>query len=424
MATAVDNKPGRVLVILLIAYIFNFLDRQIVSILAEPIKVDLGLSDSQLGLMGGMAFALLYTGLGIPIALLADRRNRVTIISISLGVWSAFTAVCGLAQNFWQLFLARMGVGVGEAGGVAPSYALIADTFPPAQRARALAIFSFGVPIGSALGVFFGGIIAAHVDWRAAFVIVGIAGVLLVPLVKFGIKEPLRGGLDRPAGAAPGGGPVAPAFRTVARTFAAKPSFWLLAFGSACSSVLGYGIAFWLPSFLSRSYGLELVDRSILYGSVALIGGVAGVWLGGWLGDRAGARDVRGYARVPAICFLIAAPAYAIALFAPNIWVGFFLFLIPSALSLAWLGPVNAAIQQIVPPEMRATTAACFLFINNLLGIGFGTWFLGFMSDRMQATYGEESLRYSILYTLVFYLVAAMLYLIAARRLEKDWHRA
>ncbi|SMF61602.1 spinster family MFS transporter [Allosphingosinicella indica] len=424
MATAVDNKPGRVLVILLIAYIFNFLDRQIVSILAEPIKADLGLSDTQLGLMGGLAFALFYTGLGIPIALLADRKSRVTIISISLGVWSAFTAICGLAQNFWQLFLARMGVGVGEAGGVAPSYALIADTFPPAQRARALAIFSFGVPIGSALGVFFGGIIAAHVDWRAAFVIVGIAGVLLVPLVKFGIKEPPRGGLDRLAGAAPGSGPVAPAFRTVARTFASKPSFWLLAFGSACSSILGYGIAFWLPSFLSRSYGLELVDRSIVYGSVALIGGVAGVWLGGWLGDRAGARDVRGYARVPAICFLIAAPAYAIALFAPNIWVGFFLFLVPTALSLSWLGPVNAAIQHIVPPEMRATTAASFLFINNLLGIGFGTWFLGFMSDRMQASYGEESLRYSILYTLVFYLIAAVLYLIAARRLEKDWHRA
>jgi MFS family permease len=410
----------RVLAILLLAYIFNFLDRQIISILAEPIKADLRLSDSQLGLMGGLAFALLYTGLGIPIALLADRKNRVTIIAVSLGIWSAFTALCGSAQGFWQLFLLRMGVGIGEAGGVAPSYSLISDNFPPERRARALAIFSFGVPIGTALGVYFGGILASHVDWRAAFVAVGVAGVLLVPLVKFGIPEPRRGGMDR---LAEGAAQQAPAFRTVFRTFAGKPSFWLLAFGSACSSIVGYGLAFWLPSFLARSYDLTLIERSLFYGTVALIGGIAGIWLGGWLGDRAGSRHRSGYALIPATCFLIAIPAYAAALFAPGPWSGAILFLLPSALGLSWLGPVNAAIQHIVPPEMRATTAASFLFINNLIGLGFGTWFLGFLSDRMAASYGDESLRYSILYVLGFYLVGAALYWFASRRLERDWHR-
>lgn len=412
------TSGGRVLAILLLAYIFNFLDRQIVGILAEPIKADLGLTDSQLGLMGGLAFALLYTAVGIPVALLADRRNRVTIIAVSLALWSVFTALCGTAQGFWQLFLTRMGVGIGEAGGVPPSYSLIVDSFPRERRARALAIFSFGIPIGSGLGVYFGGLIASHVNWRAAFFAVGFAGLLLVPLVKLGIREPPRGGRDvlEPAR-------EVPKLADIMRTFVAKPSFWLLAFGSACGSIVGYGLAFWLPSLLARSYGLDLAERSLFYGTIALVGGLAGVWLGGWLGDRAARRGPGGYALIPAIAFLLAAPAYAAALFAPSAAIAFILFLLPSALALAWLGPVNAAIQHIVPPQMRSTTAASFLFINNLLGIGFGTWFLGFLSDWMAAAYGAESLRYSILYILGFYLLGAALYALAARRLNDDWHR-
>ncbi|PWG03965.1 spinster family MFS transporter [Sphingosinicella humi] len=407
----------RVLAILLLAYIFNFLDRQIVSILAEPIKKDLGLTDGQLGLMGGLAFALFYTGLGIPIAWLADRKSRVTIISVSLALWSGFTALCGFAGNFWQLFLARMGVGVGEAGGVAPSYALISDSFPPNQRGRALAIFSFGIPIGSALGIFFGGWIASNIDWRAAFIIVGLAGLFLAPLVKFGVPEAPRGGFDEARTE------EAASLAQVGRILSKKPSFWLLSFGSACSSVIGYGFAFWLPSFLARSHGLDLVDRSLFYGTIALIGGLAGVWMGGWLGDKAGATDPGGYARVPAYCFLLAIPLYAVGLFAPSLLVTFLLLLVPTALALAWLGPGIAAIQQVVPPQMRATASAIFLFVNNLIGIGFGTWFLGFMSDSMAATYGEDSLRYSMIYGLAFYLAAATLYLTAARRLNRDWYR-
>jgi MFS family permease len=409
---------GRVLTILLLAYIFNFIDRQIVGILAVPIKADLALSDQQLGLMGGLAFALFYTGLGIPIAWLADRWNRVKIIAAAVACWSAFTALCGLAQNFWHLFLARMGVGVGEAGGVAPSYALITDYFPPERRARALAFFSFGIPIGSALGIFFGGWIATNIDWRAAFIIVGLAGLPLALLVRLGIREPVRGGHDQMPTE------PAPPFGVVAKRLASTPSFWLLSFGAASGSILGYGLIFWLPSFFARSFDLTLVEVSWFYGSIILIGGLAGTWLGGWLGDRIGSGNPGAYALIPAICFLLAAPAYAAGLFAPSLATGWILFVIPQALGLAWLGPIIAAVQHIVPPSMRATASASFLFINNLIGIGFGTWFVGFMSDSVAPTYGEESLRYSILFALGFYLVSSVLYFFAAGRLKQDWHRA
>lgn len=414
------TSGARVLAILLFAYIFNFIDRQIVGILAVPIKAELQLSDAQLGLMGGLAFALFYTGLGVPIAWLADRKSRVSIIAVSLALWSGFTALCGFAQNFWQLFLARMGVGIGEAGGVAPSYALISDCFPPERRARALAIFSFGIPIGAALGIFFGGWIASNLDWRSAFVIVGLAGIVLVPFVKWGIREPVRGGYDSADGRASAD---APPFLVVAKRLAATPSFWLLSFGSASGSILGYGLIFWLPSFFSRRYGLELIEVSWFYGSIILVGGLAGTWLGGWLGDRVGKANPGAYALIPAVCFLVAAPAYAAGIFAPSLAVGFVLFLVPQALGLAWLGPILAAVQHIVPPNMRATASASFLFINNLLGIGFGTWFFGFMSDRMIAAHGTDSLQYSILYGLGYYLLSSAIYFIAAWRLKRDWYR-
>jgi len=409
---------GRVLVILLLAYIFNFIDRQIIGVLAKPIQAELHLTDTQLGLMGGIAFALFYSGLAIPIAWLADRRSRVNIIAGSVALWSLFTAACGLAQNFWQLFLARMGVGIGEAGGVAPSYALVSDYFPKERRARALAFFSLGIPIGSALGVFFGAWLASHLDWRSAFLIVGLAGLPAALLVKLGIGEPVRGGFDSAEGTA---SEPAPPFPVVAAALAANPSFWLLSFGAASGSILGYGLIFWLPSFFGRSFGLELAEVGWFYGSIVLVGGVAGTWLGGWLGDRTGPGDPGSYARIPAFCFLIAAPVFAAGLFAPSLWLGWLLFAIGQMLALAWLGPVIAAVQHIVPPNMRATSSASFLFINNLIGIGFGIFFLGFMSDAMTASYGDQALKYSILYGLGFYLLSALFYLVAARRLRQDW---
>jgi MFS family permease len=406
---------GRVLLILLLAYIFNFIDRQIIGVLAVPIKTELMLSDKQLGLMGGIAFALFYSGLAIPIAWLADRKSRVNIIAGSVALWSAFTALCGLAQNFWHLFLARMGVGIGEAGGVAPSYALISDFYPKEKRGRALAFFSLGIPIGSALGVFFGGWIASHLDWRSAFLIVGLAGLPAALLVKLFVPEPVRGGFDE------GPSEAAPPFLTVAATLGRSPSFWLLSFGAASGSILGYGLIFWLPSFFARSFHLDLAEVGWFYGSIVLVGGVAGTWLGGWFGDKVGPKSPAFYALIPAICFLIAAPIFALGLFAPSLEIGWALFAVGQMLALAWLGPVIAAVQHIVPPNMRATTSASFLFINNLIGIGFGIFFLGFMSDTMTPLYGDDALKYSILYGLVFYLLSALFYLVASRRLAKDW---
>ena len=411
---------GRVLFILLLAYIFNFIDRQIIGVLAVPIKAELQLSDTQLSLMGGIAFALFYSGIAIPVAWLADRKSRVNIIAFSVALWSAFTALCGFAQNFWHLFLARMGVGIGEAGGVAPSYALISDYFPKERRARALALFSLGIPIGSALGVFFGGWIASHLDWRSAFLIVGLAGLPAALLVKLFIREPVRGGFDSADGSASA---PAPPFSVVAATLARTPSFWLLSFGAASGSILGYGLIFWLPSFFSRSFGLELIEVSYFYGSIVLVGGVAGTWLGGWIGDRTGQGTPAAYALIPAVCFLLAAPCFAFGLFAP-LELAWVLFTIGQMLALAWLGPVIAAVQHIVPPNMRATSSASFLFINNLIGIGFGIFFLGFMSDTMKAAHGEDSLQYSILYGLGFYLLSAALYFVASTRLKRDWYKA
>ena len=406
-----------VLAMLVLVYTFNFIDRQIVGILAVPIKADLGLSDTQLGLMGGLAFALFYTLLGIPIAVLADRRNRSVIVTVALVLWSAMTAVCGFAQSFWQLFFARLGVGVGEAGGVAPCYSLVADYFPSEQRARALAVYSFGVPIGSALGILFGGFIASHIDWRAAFMIVGAAGMLVAPIFKIVVREPERGRFDAPQARPPVPAGIVEVFRVLAR----KPSFWGLSLGASASSMMGYGLFFWLPSFLVRSYGLSLLDASLYFGAILLIGGIAGLWLGGSLADRLGTARRRVYAYIPAAAFLATIPFYLGAMASSSLLASFFLLLVPTGLGLVWLGPVLSSIQHVVPPHMRTTASAIFLFINNLIGIGLGTVMLGVLSDILSVRYGEDSLRYAILAGTSFYLVAVALFLMSARRLEKDW---
>ena len=436
-----DDRPASplyrvyVLFILVVVYTFNFIDRQIVGILAVPIKEDLGLSDVQLSLMGGLAFALFYTLLGIPIAWLADRKNRVWIMTIALAFWSAMTAVCGLAQNFTQLFLARLGVGVGEAGGVAPAYSLIADYFPPNQRARALSIYSFGIPIGSALGILLGGVLTSYLDWRAAFIIVGVAGVLLAPVFRLTMREPKRGGFD----AATAKTEPAP-IKEVARALMRKPSFWGLSFGAASSSMMGYGLIFWLPSFFVRSYGEALPEffawmpaflipdnpspllfASYFYATILFLGGIAGIWLGGVLADRYGTEKKSIYALAPACAFLATVPFFVIGILAPSLWIAFPAFLVIQALSLVWLGPVISAFQHLVQPNMRATASAIFLFINNLIGIGLGNLLIGLISDGLNAQFGDESLRYAILAGTVFYLIAAVLFIFTAPRLKEDW---
>ncbi len=412
---APENR-AYILFILVVVYTFNFIDRQIIGILAVPIKADLGLSDTQLGLMGGLAFALFYTGLGIPVAMLADRFSRTWIMTIALTVWSALTAASGLAMNFWQLFAARLGVGIGEAGGVAPAYSLIADFFPHHQRARALSIYSFGIPIGSAIGIVFGGVIASMLDWRVAFFIVGLAGIVLAPIFRLTIKEPPRGRFDhhREDSSPPG-------LKTILRTLSRKPSFWVVSLGASSSSMMGYGMFFWLPSFFVRSFEMTLLDASLYFGAVLLVGGLAGIWAGGWLGDRYGHTHRKRYFTIPAIAFLATVPFYVIAIMSNSILLTFTVLLVPTALGLIWLGPVISVIQHLVPPNMRATRSAIFLFINNLIGIGLGTFAIGLLSDTLAVQYGADSLRYSILAGTGFYIIASALFFLATRWIEQDW---
>ncbi len=440
-----------VLIVLIFVYTLNFLDRQIVGILATPLKQEFELSDGQFGLLGGLAFALLYTTLAIPIAWLADRVSRVWIMPTALTVWSGFTALCGMAGSFTQLFLCRMGVGVGEAGGVAPAYSLIADYFPKSQRGRALAAYAFGIPIGTAAGTLVGGLLAAAYGWRVAFITVGVIGIVVAPLLRLTVRDPKRGGLDTPVqpvaapvakpaaapAASPDAAPKAPSFGTVLRTLLPKPSFWLLAFGAAASSICGYGVALWLPSFFQRSFGLSLADTAWYYSGISLIGGVAGIWLGGVMADRLGAKNRGAYPLVPAIAFLISVPCFLLAMnsgallsaILPGqgtngvaaLTLAFLIFLVPTGLNLAWLGPVTAAVQHLAPPNMRTTTSALFLLVNNLIGIAVGIYYFGWMSDLLRPAFGEESLRWSIYTGMGFYLLSSLLLFTASRTLKRDW---
>ena len=411
---ATDRTRYGVLALLFVVYSFNFIDRQIVGVLAAPIKAELHLTDTQLGLLGGLSFALLYTTLGVPIAWLADRTSRTWIITIALTLWSAFTASCGAAANFLQLFLGRVGVGVGEAGGVAPAYALISDYFPPKERARALAVYSFGIPVGSAAGIALGGLIASAVDWRVAFFTVGAAGVLLAPIFRMLVREPKRGRYDAKEA-------EAPKSKGDLGALLSKPSFWLLSFGAASSSIMGYGIFFWAPSFLLRSYHMSLHDAALTYAALVFVGGVIGVWLGGMLADWLGARSRAAYALVPAVAFLLTTPCYFIGLTAASPLVAFLAFLPPTAFGLAWLGPVLSAVQHLAAPRFRATASALFLLINNLLGLGLGTVLIGALSDALKTRFGDEALRYSILAGTGFYLLAALFFFAAATQLKRDW---
>ncbi len=409
------TSPNVALGMLLIVYIFNFVDRQILAILAGPIQADLGLSDTQMGLLGGIAFALLYSTLAVPLGWIADKTNRSWVITISLGVWSGFTALCGFAQGFWSIFLARLGVGIGEAGGVAPSYALIADYFPSEKRARALSIYSLGIPLGSATGVIAGGYIAATVDWRLAFIVVGLSGVLIAPLFKYLVRDPVRKPVIAEAA------PPQPRFVDIVKILAKKRAFWFLAFGAASSSMLGYGIAFWLPSLLQRSFGLDLIETSLFFGSILLIGGVGGVIGGGILGDWLGSKNKGAYGLVPAAAFLLAVPLFAAGIMSGSATLAFILFLIPQGLAYIWLGPVLSAVQHLVTAETRATASALFLLINNLVGIGGGIFFLGALSDSLVPIYGDDSLRYSMLISLIFYVIAAGFMALAAKPLQREW---
>ena len=409
--TRAGPRPGVVLVMLLLVYSFNFLDRQILGILAGLIRADLKLTDTRLGMLGGVPFAILYSTMGVPLALLADRTSRSRVIASALIMWSGFTALCGAATGFWVLFACRLGVGAGEAGGVAPSHALIGAYFAPRRRARALAIYSLGIPLGSAAGVLLGAYIAHHVSWRAAFTTVGLAGIAIAPLFLWLVKEPPRPIADQ----APA--PIGAVFAIIAH----KPSFWLMAAAAAISSMSGYGLAFWVPQVIARSYGFGLAATSYFFGSLLLLGGTLGVFMGGVLADRLGGRDRGVYARLPAIAWGITAPLFIAGFLAPSPVVAWLLFFIPNALNILWLGPLATAVQHLVPTRMRASAAASFLLIVNLVGIGLGSWLMGRLSDMMTPRFGTEALRYSAVVLSCFYLVAMVLAFAAVKPLRRDW---
>jgi MFS family permease len=416
MASRAENKAGLVLSLLLVVYVFNFLDRMLLSILAAPIQADLKLSDGQMGLLGGLAFAALYSTLAVPLAALADRTGRVRVIGWSLVVWSGFTALCGTATGFWHLFVVRLGVGVGEAGGVAPSYAVIGEWFPPERRATALAIYSLGIPLGSAFGLLAGGYIAQEIDWRTAFVAVGLAGVVFAPVFRLLVR-------DRPASAAPPPSQAVPALGATFSLLVRKPSFWLLSLGAAAGSSVGYGISFWLPSFVQRSFGLGLFDSALFIAGLLLIGGIAGILAGGRLADRLGQGNPAWYAWLPAIAYAASAPLWAAGISSGSLTLAFVLLLVPQALSYVWLGPVLTAVQHLVEPAARATASALFLLINNLIGLAAGIYALGALSDALAPSYGEESLRMAILWALSLYVLAGALMAMAGRSLRRDWVR-
>lgn len=404
------SNASVLLSLLLIAYIFNYLDRQILGILAGKVIADLRISDTQFGLLSGPPFAIFYSLLGIPFAYLADRTSRSRVIAAAVALWSAFTGLCGFATSFWQLFTFRMGVGVGEAGGVAPSYALISDYFPPERRARAIAIFALGVPIGLALGTLMGAYIAAAISWRAAFYTMGIAGIVLAPIMLIFLRDVPRAPESRAA-------PIGQVFPMLSR----KPLFWLMAFASGSSSLCGYGLAVWTPSVFERSFGLGLVERGQFVASLLLIGGCAGIYAGGWLGDRLGTSDRGWYAKLPAIAWFITAPTFAAGLLAPNLWVAWLLLLIPNALNILWLGPVITAVQHLVPRQMRATASGSFLLINNLIGLGIGPFLIGRLSDALKHSYGADALRYAAVAVTVFYILAAVLMFLCVSPLRTSW---
>ena len=402
---------------LVVVYIFNFLDRQIVTILAEPIKVDLGLSDTQIGLMTGLAFAIFYTVLGIPIARLADRANRVSIISAALVIWSAMTALCGMAQNFAQMLAARIGVGVGEAGCSPPAHSLIADYFPPEKRASALSVYALGIPIGSILGLLAGGWIAEWYGWRMAFYLVGLPGIALAIIFKMTVKEPLRG-MSEPGGA--GKALEQPPLGETLRTLLGKRTLMHLAMGGALTSFVGYGLGQWMPAFFMRIHDMGIAETATYFGLVLGVASAIGTLLGGTIADRLRGWDQRVYAWLPAAGVLIAFPFYVVAMTMNNPYWAIAILVVPSLLNSLWLGPTFGTIQNLAPMRMRALASAVLLFVLNIIGLGLGPFLVGVFSDLLIPVAGEDSLRWAILLATVAYFWAGAHFLLAGRNLREE----
>jgi len=421
---ALYTKPYThyVLGILTVVYVFNFVDRQILAILAQSIKVDLGLSDTQIGALSGIAFGIFYAVLGIPIARLADKYSRVNIISICLAIWSLMTALSGLAGNFWHLLAARIGVGIGEAGGSPPSHSLIADYFPVTGRASALGIYALGIPIGILFGNFAGGWIDQYFGWRNAFMLVGIPGIVLAIILKLTIKEPPRGYSE---GRVPDTKPIP--FKEVVHTMWAFKSFRQIAFGAATQAFVGYGVIAWMPSFLMRAHGMTSGEVGTALGLIIGIAGGIGTLSGGFLADKLGSNNVRWYMWLPACGFLVAVP-FSIGVFTiDSLYVILALYTIPALLSNLYTGPTFGMTQSLAPLAMRAAASALLLFIINIIGLVFGPTTVGILSDLFQSMFAMndvKSLQTALLICSFVYLISFWNYYMAGKHLPGDLARA
>ncbi len=422
-ATSTNSSTVRVtLWILLIVYIFNFIDRQIVNILAEPIARDLNLNDTQIGLMTGLAFALFYTALGLPIARYADRpaTNRPRLIAAALATWSAMTALCGLANNFIQLLLARIGVGVGEAGCTPPAHSLIADMVPAEKRSSALAFYALGIPIGTLLGMMIGGFLADWVGWRMAFLIVGLPGVALALLVWFGLRDPRQSHtIETLQQNAAHTMPMGAAIKSV---IGSRAFVLLLAAGSA-AAFLAYGKTTWTTIFFQRTHGLSPGEVGLWFGIINGAAGIFGTWFGGYLADRYGATNRRHVLTAPAMGMVIAVPLAFMAYQAQDWKIALALIAVPTLCNSLYYGPTYSAAQGLVPLRSRAIAAAVLLFFQNLIGLGLGPLFFGMLSDWLRPEFGDESVRY-VLYGAAFLgLIPAFFFWRCSLRLNEELDR-
>jgi predicted MFS family arabinose efflux permease len=399
-----------VLGLLFVVFVVNFVDRQILSILLEPIKADLGVSDTAMGFLTGIAFALFYTVAGIPIARLADHGTRRTIIAVGLAVWSAMTALSGLARTFGQLALARIGVGVGEAACSPPAHSLLADYFPPERRATALAVYSMGIHVGVLVGFIVGGWMSQYFGWRAAFLVVGLPGLALALLVRLTVREPPRTHVDA----------LPQSSATALRTLWNVRTFRHMALGAAFHSFAAYGIAAWAPAFLARVHHMAPGQIGMWLGLISGFGGAIGAVTGGVLADRLGVRDARWSLWVPAVASIVEVPFWFVFLLWPT-HVPALLGGIPGIVGGAmWLGPVFATTQNLVRPDMRALASALLLFVVNLIGLGIGPQAVGVLNDLLAPTAGVGAVRYSLLIVGVMNVWASVHFALAARTLRAD----
>lgn len=404
---------------LAVVYTLNFLDRQIISILGKDISAELNLSKTQFGLLGGTSFALLYTTCGIGVAYLADRMSRKWIIALACAIWSLFTALCGTAQNFLQILLYRMGVGFGEAGGSPPSYSLISDYFPAERRGTALAIYSLGVPVGSMLGAFAGGQLALAYGWRTAFFIVGAPGVILAVLMLLLVKEPKRGGLDAVLDGAAEHPPAPPLFSAIGAFFKNR-TLVLTAVSSAMSAFVGYAGLVWNPQFLENAKGMTAQDVATWYAVALGLTGIVGTVVSGWLVDRLGLKDRRWFAWVPAIAFALSIPFWFGLLWAPTWQIAMLMLLGPMLMNQAYLAPALTVAQNAVPPAQRTMTGAILLFVLNLVGLGVGPVYVGFIADRMEPAHGDQALVYGYAGVIPFVVLTVLAHLAAASSIARD----